>query len=122
MADSAQVLGRMYESYLQNAETLQCEHEFRTLSKRFIKKELFSHYAFLFEKLSPVNRRFLMYLIGKIMQHFYSRNRRRFAYGSIIGKTIQQALASRASGTYRVEKDTAPPKRVNRRKPSHSAV
>jgi hypothetical protein len=67
MAESAQILGRMYERFLKSTSTLECEHEFRTLSKRFVKKDLFSHCAFLFEKFSPVHRRYLMYLMGKIM-------------------------------------------------------
>ena len=104
-AESAQVLGRMYEGFLQNATTLECEDEFLILSKGFVKKELFSHCAFLFEKFSPVHRRYLMYLIGKIMQEFYSRNRRKMAYGNVALKSRKEVLADRAWGTYRVEDD-----------------
>ncbi len=104
-AESAQVLGQRYERFLQNAETLDCEMEFRWLSKRFVKRELFYHHAFLFERFSPVHRRYLMYLIGQIMQESYSRNHRNMAYGVISQKTMKEVLAERSWGTYRVEKD-----------------
>lgn len=109
MAESAQILGRAYERLLTSAGTLDCEWEFRSLSKRFIKKELFAGGAFLFENFSPVHRRYLMYLVGQIMQEFYSRNRRRMAYGNVASKTVKEVLAERSWGTYRVENDTKPP-------------
>ncbi len=106
MADAAQILGKMYEDYLTNVEPLECENEFRMLAKRFLKKELFNGHAFLFENLSPVNRRYVIYLIGIIMQYHISRNRRKIASRTTINKTKEEALASRGWGAYRVENDT----------------
>lgn len=105
MAESAQILGRSYEDLLRNADTLHCEWEFRSLSQRFVRKDLFYHDAFLFELFSPVHRRYLMYLIGRMMQVFYSRNRRKMAYLRVVGRNVQEVLDQRAWGIYRVEQD-----------------
>jgi hypothetical protein len=104
MADAAQVMGREYEGYLQHIEPLDCEWQFRSLSRRFIKRDIFDHYVFLFQKLSPINRRYVIYLIGRLMQTFYSQNRRKLAAFDA-GKSLVEVLASRAQGTYRVEDD-----------------
>ncbi len=119
MADSAQVLGEGYERLLKDADTLQCEWEFRHLSRRFVKKDLFDHHAFFFEAFSPAHRRFLMYLISRPMLEFYSRNRRNMAYGQIMSKTREEVLKERGWGTYRVEDDPAVKPRV--RKPKSRA-
>lgn len=116
MAESAQILGRAQERLLQDASTLECEMEFRRLSRRFVKKDLFDHDAFLFESFSPVHRRYLMYLLGRPMQVFDSRNRRRMAYGGVMQKSREEVLAGRAWGTYRVEKD-ARAKATRKKKP-----
>ena len=109
MAESAQILGRSYHGLLDEASTLECEQEFRSLSKRFLKKDLYTHNAFMFEHFSPVHRRFLMYLISAMMQEYYSRNRRKMAHARVImGDGIKEVLRGRAWGTYRVEDDVKP--------------
>jgi hypothetical protein len=105
MAESAQIQGRAYDSLLLEATTLQCEHEFSRLSKRFLRKDLFNGTAFLFDVFSPEHRCYLMYLIHKMLGEFYSRNRRSMAYGQTMGATTPEVLDSRAWGTYRVELD-----------------
>jgi hypothetical protein len=108
MAEGAQILGQRYERYLKTVTPLEREHELELLSWWFLKKKnLFRDNAFLFEELSAVNRRYLIYLVGKPLQHFYSRNRRTFAFGNVLGKSRQEVLASRAWGTYRVEDEFA---------------
>jgi hypothetical protein len=114
MAESAQILGKMYERLLQHADSLECEHTFRELSGRFVGKDLFNHSAFLFDHFSPVHRRYLMYLIGKMMQEYYSRNRRKMAYARVMEKTRTEVLRQRAWGTYRVETDVKRPLRQYR--------
>ncbi len=104
-AESAQVLGQMHEDHLKGVSTLECERAFGELSRRFVKKDMFNHAAFLFENFSLVHRRYLMYLIGKIMQEHYSRTRRKVAYGNVALKSMEEVLADRAWGTYRVEDD-----------------
>jgi hypothetical protein len=115
-AESAQVLGQMYEDHLKSVSTLDCEHAFAELSKKFVKKDLFNHAAILFENFSLVHRRYLMYLIGKIMQEYYSRTRRRVAYGNVALKSMEEVLADRGWGTYRVEDDVGSSQGKKRRK------
>jgi len=52
MAEASQVLGKVYERFLRHADTLDCEQEFRQLSRCFIKKDLFSHRAFFLRSLT----------------------------------------------------------------------
>ncbi len=115
MAESAQILGRMYQGLLKSADPLECEREFNYLSTRFVKKDLFDHCAFLFEHLSPINRSYLMYLIGKMMQELHARNRRRMARRIIGTKSRKEVLGERAWDTYRVEDDVGGPARSDYR-------
>ncbi len=106
MAESAQILGRAYEGYLDNTTALDLENEFRWLSRRFLRRDLFNHDSFLFECFSPVHRRYLMYIVSRINQEYLRLNRRKMATGSVIGKTMNEVLADRSWGTYRVESDS----------------
>lgn len=51
-AESAQILGQAYESYLQTSGTVQCETEFRYLSKKFLHKDC-SISALTSSRISP---------------------------------------------------------------------
>jgi len=105
MAASAQVLGGRYRRLMQYASTLDCEREFTDLSKRVVKRNKLSYDASLFEAFSPVHRRLLLALIGRLLQTAYSRNRRKDAVMRVSERRMEQVLAERAHGTYRVEAD-----------------
>jgi len=105
MAESTQILGRAYVRYLDNTTSLDLENEFRLVSKRFLRRDLFNHDSFLFECFSPVHRRYLMHIVSRITQEYLRLNRRKMATGRILGKTMNEVLADRSWGTYRVEND-----------------
>ena len=92
MKKSAQVEGAQYLRYYSSEVTpLELEMEFRRLSKRFLHTDLFNHDAYLFEKFSPVHRRYVMYVISRLTREHHRRYRRRMAGGVVLREDIEES-------------------------------
>jgi hypothetical protein len=96
MVKSAKIEGVQYLRYYSDRTTpLELETEFRWLSTRFLHKNVFNHDAYLFEKLSPVNRRFVMYLVSRLTRDDRRRNRRNIARNIAFQDELEQIESAR---------------------------
>ena len=104
MVKSAKTEGQQYlRCYSNQTTALELETEFVRLSTRFLNKNLFNHDAYLFEKLSPVNRRYVMYLVSRLTRDDCRRNRRNIARSIAFQDELEQiesARPKRQSGAY----------------------
>jgi hypothetical protein len=108
MAESAQCKGREYGPLSKGEAPLDFEHEFSSISEKFLKKDLYRHSVAQATAFSPSQRRLLVYLLSMMSREYLRRKRRSMAWFRIqvTGRTIEQALRERFPGTYRVEEDS----------------
>ena len=118
MAESAQCEGREYGPLSKGETPLDLEHEFSFISEKFLKKDLYRHSVALATAFSPSQRRLLVYLLSRMSREYLGRKRRSMVWYRILmtGRTIEQALRERFSGTYRVEEDPTIARRGSRAK------
>jgi hypothetical protein len=108
MAENAQWEGRKYGSlYNDDITSLDLEHEFCFISKRFLKKDLYNHDAFLFDHFTVSQKRYLLYILSRMSREYLRRKRRMRSANKVIAKEVEEVLKERFLGTYRVEEDLA---------------
>lgn len=106
MAELAQAEGRAYGGIHQQEVTpLRLEHEFRFLSQRLLREDLYKHSADLFGLFTPTQRKYLFHILSRMGRKIMRRKCRLMATSSIIALSTEQVLNERFHGTYRVEND-----------------
>jgi hypothetical protein len=104
MAESAQSEGRMYGSISRDEITnLRLEHEFNLISKRLLKRDLYRNKACLFECFTACEKRYVFYIISLMSREILRKNRRASATYDVTGFSVDDVLAKRSRGTFRVE-------------------
>lgn len=95
MTKSAKIEGSKYmRLYAAEATPLELEFEFGQLSERYFHADLFRQDAHLFECLSPVNRRYVMYLISFLTREHARRLRRVLSRDVAFQEEIEEFEAS----------------------------
>jgi len=75
MAESAQIEGRSYgELNKRDVSNLDLEHEFGYLSRMVLRRDLYEHGAHLFECFSQSQKRYLLYIIARMLRDFNRRH------------------------------------------------
>lgn len=106
MAEFAQAEGQKYGSIgRRDVSALDLEWEFRFLSREFVRRDLYDHAAYLFESYTPIERKYLLYVVSRLSRERLRRERRRRAQAEVCGESLEDILTNRAHGTYRVEDD-----------------
>jgi hypothetical protein len=108
MAEAAQTEGREQAGvHTATVTSLDLENEFSFVSKRFLKADLYSHAAYLFDCFDARQKRHLYYnILWRMTREYTRRKRRSIASGLVEQWSVQELLDNRTRGTYRVEQDT----------------
>jgi hypothetical protein len=108
MAEDAQWEGRKYGSlYNDDVTSLDLEHEFCFISKTFLTRDLYNNSAFLFDRFTASQKRYLLYILSRMSREYLRRKRRFRSIWRVVGKDIKEVLEARSPGTYRVEEEVA---------------